>query len=325
MLAASLLLPCAFVACLWLIPASRADFTNFCVQAQYALGTCADSSVIARDLVFVLDKSASMNLTYVNYNALDYCQQLYCGFDGTAGSQVGLITFGYVALCSRAHMSVTLTRLRKLQCDGECSFADLHHHGLGQRRRSSQGIFKDGQRQHARGRGPGFSPQGIRTRWQDGARARDHSHHRRRAARRARLVLGHLCTHAQQPSSLQHVDAHLARHVLPVTRLRSDDYVQRAGLQLPVQGRLLSQRDVAGVGGQTQGQQRSTHGAGRAQPVGPHSAHELLLGHERQRQPRRRQAVRVHLGQPGQLPPELVAVQLGGLVLRAQLQLVLGL
>ena len=110
MRAASLLLPRALLACLWLIPAASADFTNFCVQAQYTLGTCADASVVARDLIFVLDKSSSMNITYVNYNALQYCQQLYCGFDGTAGSQVGLISFGCVARCIQAR-AINASRL----------------------------------------------------------------------------------------------------------------------------------------------------------------------------------------------------------------------
>ena len=72
---------------------AQADFSNFCTTLSYQVGQCTD--ITPRDLIFLLDKSASMNLTYVNYQALDYVEQLYCGFDGTIGSQVGLISFGY--------------------------------------------------------------------------------------------------------------------------------------------------------------------------------------------------------------------------------------
>jgi hypothetical protein len=63
----------------------------FC--GQLSLPSCGD--LVPRDLIFVLDKSSSMNQTKVRGELLDYVEQLYCSFDDTAGSFVGLISFGF--------------------------------------------------------------------------------------------------------------------------------------------------------------------------------------------------------------------------------------
>jgi hypothetical protein len=72
--------------------ASSAGFNNFCTSFSSSIPPC--TIALPRDLVFVLDKSNSMSESTVNGPLLDYAQQLYCSFDQSTGSQVGLVTFG---------------------------------------------------------------------------------------------------------------------------------------------------------------------------------------------------------------------------------------
>ena len=50
---------------------------------------------VPRDVVFLVDKSYSMNATQLNEDVLSYTQQLFCSLDAAAGSRVGLISFGF--------------------------------------------------------------------------------------------------------------------------------------------------------------------------------------------------------------------------------------
>lgn len=61
------------------------------VCTRYNVRPCPDP--IARDLLFVLDASASMDRTHFYETMLDYVQHVYCSFDRFSTNQVGLLLF----------------------------------------------------------------------------------------------------------------------------------------------------------------------------------------------------------------------------------------
>ena len=73
---------------------SLQSFNNFCSQLSYTVDNCTNAFV-PRDLLFIVDKSLSQNELITNSVVLDYVQQLYCSFDASIGSRVGLISFGF--------------------------------------------------------------------------------------------------------------------------------------------------------------------------------------------------------------------------------------
>lgn len=74
----------------WLPVLSNASFNQFC--GSLTVPPCFQ--VVPRDVLFLVDKSSSLDQATIAGPMLDYVQQLYCAFDSSTGSQVGLISFG---------------------------------------------------------------------------------------------------------------------------------------------------------------------------------------------------------------------------------------